>query len=49
MGYHTREMENGEKVLAKSITWYTSLGTYGYPSCSIVMANHSFQLKYRYG
>ena len=23
-------------------------GTYGYPSRSFVMANHSFQLKYRY-
>ena len=26
-----------------------SLGSYGYPSRSFVMANHSFQMKYRYG
>ena len=31
-----------------SLRTFFSLETYGYPSCSFVMANHSFQMKRRY-
>ena len=36
-------------TLLDNYVFMSMLGTYGYPSCSLVMANHFFQMKWKRG